>query len=393
MTAWQAPRACSVIGAAHLRRGQPCQDASLSVSLRSRSGTLQLMVVADGHGSARYALSHRGSALACEVAQQAVEAALIQTALTDRQGWQRLLQQELVTSIQQRWLDAIQADWQQRPEASDQAFSPLSYGTTLGLVLLAPQWWGCTGLGDWDLVGVTHQGSAELLSEERDHSSSEATGSLCQPPEHQQWQQRARLEEGSALRALVLSTDGVRKSCATDADYLRLCAGVVELQDSDELQAGLAQITAEGSGDDVSLAIALRGTPAQHRRSRWGSVLLAAAALTLGGWLWSRRETPLQAIARELCAQPEQIRATLSQRRAQFRLLLAQPQATSQLRQRVAVDPLGALIATSQAEAVPGCPQLTRELAWQWQRARAPQPAANGKMPSAAMPGTAPVNP
>ena len=392
MTAWQPPRACSVIGAAHQRRGQPCQDASLSVSLGSRSGTLQLMVVADGHGSAHYALSHRGSALACQVAQQAVQVALVHTALADHQGWQQLLQQELPATIQQRWLEAIKADWQQCSEADDPAFSPLSYGTTLGLVLLAPQWWGCTGLGDWDLVGVTHQGSAELLSEERDHSGSEATGSLCQPPEQQQWQQRARLEVGSTLRALVLSTDGVRKSCATDADYLRLCAGVVDLQNSDELQAGLAQITAEGSGDDVSLAIALRG-PAQLRHARWGGVLLAGAALALGGWLWSRRETPLQAIARELCAQPEQIRSTLSQRRAQFRLLLAQPQAASQLRQRVAVDPLGALIATSQGEAVPGCPELTRELTWQWQRARAPQPAANGKMPAAAMPGSAPVNP
>ena len=260
-------------------------------------------------------------------------------------------------------------------------------------MLLAPEWWGCTGIGDWDLVGVTRQGTAELLSEELGHRGSEATGSLCQPPEQQHWQQRARLELGSPLRALVLSTDGVRKSCATDADYLHLCAGVVDLHNSDELEEGLARITAEGSGDDVSLAIARRGQAPDRRRTWGGGVLLAAAALALGSWLLSRRDTPLRAIARELCAQPDQIRSNLSQRRAQFRMLLEQPLAATQLRERVAVDPLGALIATSQNAAVPGCPELSRELAWQWQRARTPQPPANGKMPAAAIPGAAPVNP
>ena len=393
MTPWQQPRACSVIGAAHQRRGQPCQDASLSVSLRSRHGKLQLMAVADGHGSALYGLSHRGSALACQVAQQAVETALVQTPLADHQRWLQLLERELAASIQQQWRHAIKADWFEHSQGNDQAFSPLSYGTTLGLVLLAPEWWGCTGIGDWDLVGVTRQGTAELLSEELGHRGSEATGSLCQPPEQQHWQQRARLELGSPLRALVLSTDGVRKSCATDADYLHLCAGVVDLHNSDELEEGLARITAEGSGDDVSLAIARRGQAPDRRRTWGGGVLLAAAALALGSWLLSRRDTPLRAIARELCAQPDQIRSNLSQRRAQFRMLLEQPLAATQLRERVAVDPLGALIATSQNAAVPGCPELSRELAWQWQRARTPQPPAHGKMPAAAIPGAAPVNP
>ena len=393
MTSWQTPKACSVIGAAHRRRGQPCQDASLSVSLQSRQGRLQLMAVADGHGSARYTLSHRGSALACQVAQQAVEAALAHTPLADCQGWLQLLEQELGASIQHRWLQAIEADWHQHSQNCTEAFSPLSYGTTLGLALLAPQWWGCTGIGDWDLVGVTHQGTAELLSEELEYSGSEATGSLCQPPKQQQWQQRARLELGSPLRALVLSTDGVRKSCATDADYLRLCAGVVDLEKRDELEAGLARITEEGSGDDVSLAIALRGEPPNRRSPWWGALVAVTAALALGGWLLSRRDTPLQAKARELCAEPEHIHANLSQRRAQFRMLEEQPQTANQLRARAAVDPLGALIATSRSTAVQGCPALTRELAWHWQRARTPQPPANGKMPAAAMPGAAPVNP
>jgi hypothetical protein len=67
---WRPARACSVIGAAHQRQNKPCQDASLAVTLQSGSDSLQLMAVADGHGGSRYHLSHRGSALACAVAQQ-----------------------------------------------------------------------------------------------------------------------------------------------------------------------------------------------------------------------------------------------------------------------------------------------------------------------------------
>ena len=45
---WLEPRCCTVIGAAHRRRGQPCQDASLCASLQSADGLpVGLMAVAD----------------------------------------------------------------------------------------------------------------------------------------------------------------------------------------------------------------------------------------------------------------------------------------------------------------------------------------------------------
>ncbi len=398
---WQHLRACSVIGASHRRQNKPCQDASLSTMLIGTDGQLQLLAVADGHGSARYRLSHRGSALACQVAQEAVETWLACTPLAQPERWRRLLEQELPASIQERWLEAIAADWGQQPQSEEEAFSPLLYGSTLGLVLLAPQWWGCTGLGDWDLAAVPSKGPAVLLSEEQEHSGSETTGSLCQPPEQQGWSQRAQvqpLEAHNDLRALVLSTDGVRKSCATDADYLQLCADLVDLRDPQELEQGLSHITEAGSGDDVSLAMAQRPAAPPPRRARlthrrsWG-VLLLVAALSLGGWLMAKRETPLQAQARELCAKPEQIPATLNQRRAQFRALLNNPELSKPLQQAASSDPLGALIASSQHGSSAGCPALKAELSQQWLRARAPLTPAKGKMPGAAAPGAAPGNP
>lgn len=150
---WLQARACSVIGAAHQRQEKPCQDAAISCSLPAGREQLQLIAVADGHGGSRYWLSQVGSALACEQARQAVAQALQQTPLHATERWLQLLQHDLPAAIHSGWLQAIEADWQQRSE-QEQPFSPLTYGCTLGLVLLAPRWWGCTGLGDWDLAAV-----------------------------------------------------------------------------------------------------------------------------------------------------------------------------------------------------------------------------------------------
>jgi hypothetical protein len=172
----------------------------------------------------------------------------------------------------------------------------------------------------------------------------------------------------------------------------------VDLRDRQELEEGLAHITQAGSGDDVSLAMAHRAS--KPRRIvvpagtwRWLLLLLAASGVGLGAWLTTRQETPLQAQARELCANPEQIQATLNQRRAQFKALLEQPQLASQLQQPTSTDLLGALIAGSQSRPIPGCAALNAELSRQWQRARTAATPAKVKMPAAAAPVTAPGNP
>ncbi len=220
------------------------------------------MVVSDGHGGSRYWLSHVGSALACATAQQVVAKHLQQTPLTAVERWLRLLQLDLPEAIQRSWLDVIEADWQKRTPLN-QPFKSLTYGCTIGLVLLAPGWWGTTGVGDWDLAAVERSGASIILSQETisELELSEATESLCSAMDQHRWSGRAqlhRLDAYDPLQALILSTDGVRKSCATDDDYLQLCAGVAELHDMNEIHTGLAQISAEGSGDDVSLAIAVR---------------------------------------------------------------------------------------------------------------------------------------
>ena len=379
-TGWQNGRHHSVIGAAHRRRGKPCQDASLARRLLAPDGQpLLLLAVADGHGGSRYERSAVGSQLACEQALVAVGDALQRCPLTDLEAWRGQLRGALPAAIQRRWLAAIEADWQQNPRDPEQPFSPLSYGTTLGLVLLAPGWWGCTGLGDWDLVLVNGQWGT-LVSQEPDQpGGGEATASLCMVDAQGSWSSRALLRPMTASDgpcSLLLSTDGLRKSCASDADFLLLCPQVLALQDPTELADGLRQISAAGSGDDVSVAMGDWASPQRRspRRPRALPIALAvasAAALLLGLSLAARGPRPaappdpIRAEAQRLCRSPALIPGSLAQRKAVLDRLRREPGFAAQLRAKAAADPLSALLVSPLQP--PPCPALQLALQRQWQ--------------------------
>jgi hypothetical protein len=260
---WIAPRIASRTGAAHLRRGIPCQDCSGWVRIDGGSaGPAWAMAVADGHGSARHRRSRDGSRLACEVALDEIAAWCADGEAT---AWQ-----ELAERIVGGWQERVGRHGQEKPERAGEPFTPVLYGTTLGLVLLTPRWWAHTGLGDWDLVRVDADGRARLLSEEsRDGtggggSGSEATASLCLADASLRFAERTEvhaLAPDAPPFALLLSTDGVRKSCGSDADFLTLAAYLAAPHESapGPLDADLDRISNEGCGDDVSVAIARWG--------------------------------------------------------------------------------------------------------------------------------------
>ena len=271
---WLVPGVCSRRGAAHRRRGQPCQDANLQRDFTLPGGLpLTLLAVADGHGGLAYHHSDVGSSLACQAAAEVVAADLARlpsggttSAGADLMALRRWLAGDLPYALQQRWLAAVRQHWLAGPgreEAS--AFSPVPYGSTLGLLLLTPRWWALAGLGDWDLVRIDQAGTAELLSQEvAAAGAGEATASLCQEGADLGGWFRSwvwPLDDQELPFALVLCTDGIRKSCATDADFLALTAWLAagpEVRGAGDevfLVEALDRITAEGCGDDVSVAI------------------------------------------------------------------------------------------------------------------------------------------
>ena len=276
---WIRPSCDSRTGASHLRRGAPCQDACGSVGFRDAAGIpIQVLVVSDGHGGARYARSDVGARLACEVAMRELEQALAPARVAHPgalQDWRDWLALELPARIVAAWLQAVEHHWRADPDTGGAGFSPVLYGATLGVLVLTPAWWAHTGLGDWDLVRIEADGAEgaagemaggeALLSEEPDcEGGGEATFSLCLDGAGRHFAPRTALHPLTAEDspfALLLATDGLRKSCGSDADFLTLCRYLAGLQPGGhppgctELAEALDHISRQGSGDDISVAV------------------------------------------------------------------------------------------------------------------------------------------
>jgi Protein phosphatase 2C len=273
MNSWSIPEVNTRTGASHARRDVVCQDASGWGSLKDRSGhPVYLMVVADGHGGKRYIHSDVGSRLACELSLNLVAEQLEQRGSVGRdavQRWQEWLEEAFPKALHQRWQSAIETHWYKestKRESSESTYSPLSYGSTIALVMMTPTWWAHTGLGDWDLVRIGSDGDVNLVNEEKeeDQNGGESTYSLClsNAPRHFAARTAVHLiTEQEPAFSLLLSTDGVRKSCSTDADFFSIASYLCEekkqpqANSTIQLNADLDRISSQGSGDDVSVAI------------------------------------------------------------------------------------------------------------------------------------------
>jgi len=260
------PVHASHVGARHQARGNGCQDTSLSLQGQLACGTpYSLLLVADGHGDPRHARSATGSRLACDVSAELVERA----AGDPHTDWSSWLNDPFAEQLTALWGERCRDDHRQLgPEAG--AFSLELYGTTLGLVLLTPDWWGCTGIGDWMLALISTDQAQVISAEPPQPGAGEATYSLCManplPLMAERYQWHELRERPEPALALVLTTDGVHISCLSERDHLVLChylakAGLPPEQRDDavDLQAALAQITREGVGDDVSVAVGALG--------------------------------------------------------------------------------------------------------------------------------------
>jgi hypothetical protein len=267
---WIRPSCDSRTGASHLRRAVPCQDASGFAGFRDAAGTpIQVLVVSDGHGGSRYVRSDVGARLACEVAMRELQQGLAPARLADDgalEEWRGWLAEELPARIVAAWLGEVERHWRADPGAEGGGFTPLLYGATLGVLLLTPFWWAHTGLGDWDLVRIEAAGGEVLLSEEPEQEAAgEATFSLCLERAERHFAPRTALMPLTAEAppfALLLGSDGLRKSCGSDADFLTLCRYLVGLSSNGgqagaaELAEALDHISRQGSGDDISVAVA-----------------------------------------------------------------------------------------------------------------------------------------
>ena len=309
---WQVA-GLSVRGAKHRQRGEANQDAAL-YRVDAASG-VALIAVADGHGGAPYHRSAVGAQLAVDAAAQVLIACF--AAPASLAAASQTLPHELLL----RWRAAVDADLALHPRDSaaarlDNRRQPflryLPYGATLIAAGLRGGDLVILQVGDGEAALMTEDAAPHPLLPKDPRLGAGPTTSLCTPDAARQCRVaviRLGTDTPPGPWLLALTTDGWRNCHLKESDFAGALATTRALAAAhgpqplcDHLESWLTLWSAQGSGDDCSLALA------------WSGELPAAAAAD---------EDASRTIERQLAALTRQQSTARHQLRAGLGLVLA----------------------------------------------------------------------
>ena len=270
----------SVQGSVHESMGKPNQDA---VAVHQEGGNL-FLAIADGHGATRSFRSQRGSALAVECAMRALRNLLWRIGpdaplSTLRHQVQDKVSHEIVAA----WHRAVRADIARDPFSPlDFAAFPekvpvikpgeelpyaayLAYGATMLYVAITPRFIAYAQLGDGDILLVDPEGEVSRPWPRHHEYYSNSTVSLCSHYAARDFYTRVVPRRCGYPALILVATDGYSNCFEDDTgfftvgrdflSYLRE-AGVALVQE--KLEHWLHESSRDGSGDDITLALAAR---------------------------------------------------------------------------------------------------------------------------------------
>lgn len=266
----------SVIGSSHIRAGVICQDSSFYSCEKKYS----IAIVCDGHGSEKHFRSAKGSRLAVEAGKKAINAFMKDEDSFDlksdsmtqagKKKRENLLTQ-LEKNIIYNWNVAVNDDLDKHPFEDEELVNlsdsskgsvlrnaEIAYGSTFISIVLTDTYCFGIQLGDGDCVVIKKDGDVIAPIPEDERLLFNLTTSLCDQNAIADFR-HFWIDE--AIAGAIVTTDGVRNSFATNQHYLNFCKTVLksflktEQAEADaELCRFLERLTAEGSGDDVSVA-------------------------------------------------------------------------------------------------------------------------------------------
>lgn len=255
----------SIVGSSHIKTHTECQDSSTHY-LSDKFG---VAVVCDGHGSSKHFRSAIGSDIAKNVAIDAVKELMKYENMFSGNKNNLLIQFE--KNIILNWNNAIHHHLRENP-FTDSELEKLSikdrefvksnveaaYGSTLIAAILTNEYCFGVQIGDGDCIVLDEQGQTYNPIPQDERLQFNITTSLCDKVAIQNfrhfWIQQP-------IVALLVSTDGVRNSFADERFYINFCKTVFEsfeamslIEAETELSDFLKRLTADGSGDDVSIS-------------------------------------------------------------------------------------------------------------------------------------------
>ena len=284
----------SVRGYSHIISGKVCQDNSISWHTDKYAG----VIICDGHGGEKYIRSDKGSSFACKIGKKAIEEFMHSIKQLDKEKYKDQLT-VLERHIINKWRIAAEQDISENPLMDDERFQALSdadkyllnqkpikaYGTTFIAAVLTSNYYFVIKLGDGNVNVVLSSGTINTADEnnaeydeggnlktvlEDDQLQFNVTTSLCQSNADTEFRHiLVNIGKKRPVKGIVLTTDGIINCFKSVAAYKALIKNIynayLEIKNQNEIEAaraelvdGLKQLSEKGSGDDVSVAIAIR---------------------------------------------------------------------------------------------------------------------------------------
>jgi serine/threonine protein phosphatase PrpC len=258
--------ACRRLGAAHHRAGKPCQDACQVRFETGSGGPCLIGAVADGHGDERHDRSETGAHLA--VIEAVEELRTLQRGRAAVGVSSRLVKAfktDFAPLVCRRWRDRVREDARsclphQLGQAPDDRATLTRYGTTLLTALVVGNALLVGQIGDGAVLWSAPPSAPELLLPCANEEVGIVTDSLCSARADHLW--RTRWCDCSAGGLVLLATDGLVNAFADDDQLFAFARSLGErIHDFGpdkvalSLPDWLANYSALGSGDDVTLAV------------------------------------------------------------------------------------------------------------------------------------------
>jgi serine/threonine protein phosphatase PrpC len=279
---WTALSA-SVRGATHERDGRTNQDAVRMWDPRSGAESL-FLAVSDGHGSLRSFRSDRGSAIATNCALRLLQE-------FERRGGADMPLSSIRRHMQGRWSRDLVAAWHQavREDVARDPFSPfdfaafpeqpptvkpgvdlpfsayLAYGATLIVAAVTRRHIIYAQLGDGDILTVRADGRVSRPWPSEHSFFANETISLCSQHAERHFTVKVEPRGAEAPALILLATDGYANCFENDRGFFRVGADLLDyLREGgpsfvrEKLEPWLRDSSRDGSGDDITVALAVR---------------------------------------------------------------------------------------------------------------------------------------
>ena len=265
--------ACSVCGVTHKTNDLPCQDSSRADS------DITMVVVADGHGSARHDKSEHGSRIAVE---QAVKIIKKQTA-------ERKLDPDFLNKLKNDFPRLMVKSWRAEvdeheeqtgdtkgPDGTDSNCQKkyIRYGTTIIVAFVYENQLFLAQLGDGDVLVVDSDGNVRSVRQPGDLRIGDSTESLCQSDaeEAKNWNiqilsfggnSEEEIEGCPTYKMALICSDGVSNAFKKEKDFEQLASDIYGMCKEkgfpwvEEKCEEWLKIYAQNTGDDASIGIIL----------------------------------------------------------------------------------------------------------------------------------------